>query len=126
MLPYKTEQWQTQMSKDKKLIPGDIIWIHGGKYAGHRGVVVKLTRMMVYVQLGDGLENIRVWQCNVKKVEPSPDRTGGSSQVTGRNDEAAMKQLQEELKSVREQLEHVTDLLKKLTMDKSKENGISK
>jgi ribosomal protein L24 len=122
MFPYKTEQWQTPKSKDQKLLPGDNIWIHGGKYAGHRGIVVKLTRMMVYVKLGDGLENVRVWQCNVDVVAPRTKMTGGIIQVSDGNDEDTVKRLQEELKSVRDQLDHVTNLLKKLTMDKGNKN----
>jgi len=118
MFPYKTEQWQTPKSKDQKLLPGDNIWIHGGKYAGHRGIVVKLTRMMVYVKLGDGRENVRVWQCNVDVVAPKTEMTGGIIQGSDGNDEATVKRLQEELKYVRDQLDHVTNLLNKLTMDK--------
>ena len=79
---------------------------------------MKLTRMMVYVKLGDGRENVRVWQCNVDVAAPKTEMTGGIIQGSDGNDEATVKRLQEELKSVRDQLDHVTNLLNKLTMDK--------
>lgn len=81
---------QSRMAVQKdELVVGDNVCVLGGKYAGRQGKVWKLTQMMVVIKLKDSDDEVRIWQCNVKKQSRQEARCIAGSVVMSARDDVA-------------------------------------